>query len=404
MAQSGKIKGMVFKTPNLMKTFNLLCIYSISAIILLPSHPAEAAAPDTNPPPRLTADLRDGSRVVGNSVETKFKFHSALFGDVQLAVEDVRLMEFVSSNSVKLKAFNGDTLVLQPAEPNLALKTGFGKVELAMDSIRKLSVAPGGTAVPQREGLMGFWAGNGNASDGLGEHPGLLMGGADFDSGPLGQTFHFNSSGSYVKIPKSSDLNPSGQVTIEFWMNADTANAMNNYQGLVASDFYGVEISNGYGGKMGVNFFLSTTANQPIQRYSGGGASAAYTYSEQWSVSGLRSRITSVANFAHISNANGGGAPVSAGQWHHIAATYDGNQMRLYIDGQPWGNPVSLTGTIVPMLPESFVAIGSEDGRTTSPESIGQRYFNGYISHVALYNRALTTAEIREDYEAANTR
>lgn len=354
-------------------------------------HPASAASSDTNPPPRLTVELRDGSRVVGTSVEKNIQFRSALFGDVRLAVNDIRLVDFVSSNSVKLKAANGDIFILQPSESSIELKTGFGKVELATKSIRKLSVATGNTAVPQREGLLGFWAGNGSAEDSTGQRPGVLMGGADFVSGPHGQAFHFDSPGSFVKIPQSSGLNPSGQVTIEFWMNADAANAMNNYQGLVTSDFYGVEISNGYGGKMGVNFFISTTANQPMRRFGG--------YEDQMFSPGLRPRITSVANFTHVSDANGGGAPVSAGTWHHVAATYNGTQLRLYIDGQPWGNPMSRTGVIAAMLPESFIAIGSEDGRTTCPDCIGQRYFQGGISQVAIYNRALTATEIREDYE-----
>jgi hypothetical protein len=366
---------------------------SIIAMFLAPL--AGAALPlaaSTNPPPRITVDLRDGSRVVGTSSENSFKFHSALFGDVRLAVTDVRLMDFVSSNSVKLKARNGDSLVLQPAESTLKLKTGFGKVELAMNSIRKLSVVAGNTVIPQREGLIGFWAGNGNAADETDRHPGVLMGNADFAPGPLGQAFHFDSPGSYLKIPRSSDLNASGQVTIEFWMNADAANAMNNYQGLVTSDFYGVEISNGYGGKMGVNFFISTTANQPGARFGG--------FDDKMSSSVLRYRTTSVGNFTHTSDANGGGAPVSAGEWHHIAATYNGAQLRLYLDGQPWGNPVFRTGAIAPMLPDSFVTIGSEDGRTTCPDCIGQRYFKGSIGNVAIYNRALTAPEISEDYAA----
>ena len=358
-------------------------------LLLLARLPTHAA--DTNPPPRLTVELRDGSRVIGTSVEKNFKFHSALLGEIKLAVKDIRLVECVATNSAKLVLVNGDTLMVSISDPKLDVKTGFGKVELPVNSIRKLSVAAGMTAVSQREGLLGFWSGNGNPDDGIGKHNGLLMGGADFAPGPQGQAFHFNSPGSYIKIPKSSDLNPSGQVTVEFWMNADTANAMNNYQGLVTSDFYGVEISNGYGGKMGVNFFISTTANQPMRRLGG--------YEDQMFSPGLRSRITSVANFTHVSDANGGGAPVSAGTWHHVAATYNGTQLRLYIDGQPWGNPMSRTGVIAAMLPESFIAIGSEDGRTTCPDCIGQRYFQGGISQVAIYNRALTATEIREDYE-----
>jgi hypothetical protein len=362
-------------------TFVLLCAVSSVAV-----------AADTNPPPRLTVELRDGSRVVGQSVEKNFKFHSTLLGDFKLEVKDIRLVECVSTNGAKLTAANGDVMAVQFVALELRVQTSFGKVELPAGSIRRIMVATAGHPQTARPGLLAFWPGNGSADDSTGQHNGVLVGGANFAPGPLGQAFNFDAPGGFVKIPKSSDLNPAGQLTIEFWLNADAANSMNNYEGLVTSDFYGVEISNGYGGKMGVNFFLNTGMNQPVPRFG-----------FDQGLSGFRSRITSVANFTHVSDANGSDAPVAAGRWHHVAATYDGAQLRLFIDGQPWGNPMSHTGAISPMLPDSFVAIGSEDGRTTCPDCIGQRYFKGLICDVALYSRALSAVEIREDYEAGNS-
>jgi hypothetical protein len=373
-----------------MKT-NLLAIVTSALLLSSFARPAVAATADTNPPPRLTIELRDGSRVVGQSVEKNFKFHSALLGDVKLAVPDLRLIDCVSTNSAKLITTDGDTLTVSFVASAFAVKTSFGQVELPVNSIRRISVATAGHPPTVRPGLLAFWSGNGHADDSTGHHHGVLMGGANYALGPSGQAFNFDAPGSFVKIPHSSDLNPGGQVTVEFWMNADAANAMNTYQGLVTSDFYGVEISNGYGGKMGVNFFLNNGLNQPMPRFGFNGQGS----------SGFRSpRFTSVANFTHISDANGGGAAVTAGRWHHVAATYDGAQLRLFMDGQPWGRPMPRPGAIAPMLPESFVAIGSEDGRTTCSDCIGQRYFKGSIADVALYNRALSPAEIREDFEA----
>lgn len=375
-----------------MKT-SLLRAGCILGLAIFSANLSRLRAADTNPPPRLTVELRDGSRVVGTSAEKIFKFHSALLGDFKLAVPDIRSLECVSSNAVKLTAANGDVLAAQFAAEELRVQTSFGKVELPVNSIRRILVASSHLQMV-RPGLLAYWSGDGNANDSAGQLNGVLVGGADYAPGLLGQAFHFDAPGSFVKIPKSSDLNPGGQVTVEFWLNADAANAMNNYQGLVTSDFYGVEISNGYGGKMGVNFFISTTANRPGPRYG---------YSDSMMAPGFRSRITSVANFTHVSDANGGGAPVTAGRWHHVAATYDGAQLRLFLDGQPWGNPMQHAGAIAPMLPESFVAIGSEDGRTTCPDCSGQRYFKGCISDVAVYNRALSAAEIREDCAAGNS-
>ena len=158
-------------------------------------------------------------------------------------------------------------------------------------------------------------------------------------------------------------------------MRADPANSMNSYQGLVTSDFYGIEIANGYvPGSMGVNFFISTD----------GGASV------------------SPSSYPDTATVNGGGAVVSAGEWHYVAGTYDGTKLQLYIDGQPWGAPNYHSGAISPMLPDSFVSVGSEDGRRICPFCTGNRYFNGQIDEPAIYNRALSASEIQAIYLAGH--
>ena len=53
------------------------------------------------------------------------------------------------------------------------------------------------------------------------------------------------------------------------------------------------------------------------------------------------------------------------------------------------------------MLANSFVAIGSADGRTVcSSECIGTRYFKGLIDEVDFFNRALSASEIAAIYNA----
>src|ERR1035438_2662455 len=98
---------------------------------------ATVRAADTNPPPRLTVELRDGSRVVGQSVEKSFKFHSALLGEIKLAVSNIRAVEFVSTNSTKLTTTGGDSLSVSFVYSEFAVKTSFGKVELPVASVRK---------------------------------------------------------------------------------------------------------------------------------------------------------------------------------------------------------------------------------------------------------------------------
>ena len=48
--------------------------------------------------PRLTVELRDGSRVIGQSVDDSLEFHSALLGSLKLKVEDLRSIDCQTTN------------------------------------------------------------------------------------------------------------------------------------------------------------------------------------------------------------------------------------------------------------------------------------------------------------------
>ena len=223
--------------------------------------------------------------------------------------------------------------------------------------------------------VVGWWQGESNAMDIAGANHGTLLNGAGFAAGEVGGAFLFDGVNDYVRIPPRPGLNAASQLTVEFWMKADSGNAMNTYQGLVTSDFYGIEIANGfYPGPLGVEFFISTD----------GGASV------------------SPSSYPDTATVNGGGAVVSANVWHHVAGTYDGTKLQLYIDGQPWGVPNYHTGAISPMRDNSFVAIGSEDGRTGCPDCVSSRYFNGQIDEAAIYRRALSASEIQAIYAAGS--
>jgi hypothetical protein len=225
---------------------------------------------------------------------------------------------------------------------------------------------------PPSSGLVSWWKAEGNGLDSAGTNAGVLQPGVTFATGEVGQAFSFAGAGASVNIPRAPALDVGNQVTVEFWMKADSTNAMQTYQGLVTSDFYGIEIADGrsLAQTMGLNFFISTDSG---------------------------------AFFPQTADANGGGFAVSAGQWHHVAGTYDGTQLQLYVDGQPTGNPYVYSGPISPMLANSFVTIGSEDGRENCPNCVNARYFDGLIDEATIYNRALSAAEIAAIYNAGSS-
>ena len=216
-------------------------------------------------------------------------------------------------------------------------------------------------------GWVAFWPADGNANGLSGKHDGELLGGATFGDGVKGQAFLLNGHGATVKIPGGSDFNLGTKASIEFWMKADPDNSMHSYQGLVTSDFWFVSLTSGYTPNIGVNFGISTDNGR---------------------------------SFAETANPNGGGFVVSAGVWHHVAGVYDGTKLQLYVDGKPAGKPLPHRGMISRMPPGGFVAIGSEDGRVSAPSCIGNRYFNGLIDEVGIYNRALSPGEIQNIYKA----
>jgi len=74
------------------------------------------------------------------------------------------------------------------------------------------------------------------------------------------------------------------------------------------------------------------------------------------------------------------------GTWIHAAATYDGVNLRLYINGIENATPVAYAGPIAANT--SDLTIGG----------IATRYYKGQMDDVRIYNRALSAAEITQLY------
>jgi hypothetical protein len=79
------------------------------------------------------------------------------------------------------------------------------------------------------------------------------------------------------------------------------------------------------------------------------------------------------------------GTNIADGQWHHIVGTFDTDNIKRYLDGEL--EQESLTGQ------SALGTIGSKIG------VLNNKYFNGQIDDVRIYNRALRPEEIRYLYE-----
>lgn len=80
---------------------------------------------------------------------------------------------------------------------------------------------------------------------------------------------------------------------------------------------------------------------------------------------------------------------VSDGGWHHVAASYDGGRVKLYVDGV-----LDATGT---------TSLNITQGAATIGKSVFGQFFNGEIADVRLWSDVRTDAEISENYNMQQT-
>ena len=73
-------------------------------------------------------------------------------------------------------------------------------------------------------------------------------------------------------------------------------------------------------------------------------------------------------------------------KWSHLVGTYDNGVAKLYLNGE-----LKRTGSLLPPLQVNSQTVKCGGGYT-------DRFFNGLIGEVRIYNRALTAREIRELY------
>ena len=79
---------------------------------------------------------------------------------------------------------------------------------------------------------------------------------------------------------------------------------------------------------------------------------------------------------------------------HHIVGTYNGSQVRIYVDGVERGS-AAFSGAVT-------WASGRDlrIGRPISSTSLAQRYLQGTIDEPALYTSALAAATVLAHYDA----
>jgi len=209
-------------------------------------------------------------------------------------------------------------------------------------------------------GLVAHWRFDEEKGRGIKDSSGFGNGGeligARRVAGKVGRALSFEAPDSLVKIPCSASLNLGDALSIEAWI---CPRDISEFSRILVSknDEYALRIDNPREGNR-ISFFVHV--GQP-----------AVTWEPRVSSQG-----TPTLNV-----------------WHHVVATWDGAESRLYLNGE-------LVGTrerVGKPNPNPYpVMIGNWE----FPSWHGA-HFGGLIDEVRVYNRALTADEVREHYKTA---
>src|SRR6185503_5072272 len=195
-----------------------------------------------------------------------------------------------------------------------------------------------------------FDEGTGTATADSGGTNNGTVSGATWTIGRFGNALSFDGVNDWVTVPDSSSLDIT-RMTLEAWVYPTTSNAI--WRTVVFKE---------QSGDLVYGMYAQTSTNQPSgHAYVGGSDRVAR-----------------------------GGTALPANQWSHLATTYDGSAVRLYVNAT-----LVATTTIAGSLATStgVLRIG---GNNIWPE-----FFQGRIDEVRVYNKALTAAEIQSDMTRA---
>lgn len=200
---------------------------------------------------------------------------------------------------------------------------------------------------PSLPGVLGIWSAENSAEDSAGGHHGSWIGTPTYTEGRIGRAFSVTATRS-VRIPDAADLRVGRAISIAAWIRL--AQTTCNLQPILAR--------------------LSSRDGQP-----GFGLSV--------NCSGIRFALAS--EFA--SSLEGPVLTLSTGVWYHVAATWDGTNTLIYLNGRIAFGLRRAAGFGPLDLPVGRdLRIGS-DGSTQS--------FEGALDQVVLADRSLTGEEIR---------
>jgi len=188
-------------------------------------------------------------------------------------------------------------------------------------------------------------SGNGNA--------GTMHGVSRLENGGCGRAIFFNGINDYVEIPFTSQNHPAREIT--------------------------------------VSLFFYTDSFQPqvlISSYEDGGYRLGFDDgNDLWWTINLEHRGEVSIPVQHEG--------ISLHQWHQVTGTYDGQTLKVYLDGV-LRNQLNATGSIHYEY-NNYVMLGADAGVYNKTDLNCPQYFRGGLDEVRIYPVALTYGQVMDD-------
>jgi len=211
-----------------------------------------------------------------------------------------------------------------------------------------------------RCGLVGYWKFDGDAKDSSRFKNDGIINGATITSGKINEAFYFrgHASRDHINLGNSPVFDIVGPMSVSFWIRYDPHTQDSRY------DFiFGRSVS----GVWGDNPFIFLRVHSHDNRL--------YFY---------------IQDDSSIKTEYSGYFP-PLNEWVFITGIYDGENLKLYVDG--------LLKTSVPSTITELKNVSGSDLTVGGNKNIDDRSFHGAIDDLRIYNRALLLSEIIDLYE-----
>lgn len=211
-------------------------------------------------------------------------------------------------------------------------------------------------------GLVGWWRGEGDARDSVGNNHGALIGEVLFTQGKVGQGFQLNGDDQFVVVSSSPSLNATQALTLGAWVFPAKLPVPEPGKD-------GEEIAGKDGTVSNRQYLLTLDVRQVFSAH------------------------VAVSDKGYLQVY--GGTPVQTNGWYHVVMTYDQKALKLYVNGildasRAWTGPI--------MVSDEPFRIGGG-----ASEGIPPFHFAGLIDEVTLFSRALSESEIQTLYQLGNS-